>query len=99
MSDVLKTQIEGMNRVMLQALKSGQEMGIREGMLRAAMICDAAASLHAKYLPPDHYYTMGDHAQAATCGRRDEAKVLADKIRADINTAISALHATQEVSA
>lgn len=54
----------------------------RAAVLEAARICEAQSLLHEKYLPTNHYYEDGDLAQAATCGRRDEADALARLLRA-----------------
>lgn len=64
-------------------IDSAQALGRHEGMLRAVAICEAKSRLHAQYLPPNFRHKDGDHDQAATCGRRDEAEALAYEIRKD----------------
>lgn len=73
----------GIQRVALQGLQSGQELGFQEGMLHAAAMCEAKAKLHAGYLLPGFQHKDGDHDQASTCGRRDECTNLAYEIRAE----------------
>ena len=46
-----------------------------------AQYCEKRAEMHAEYLPHNAYYKDGSLDNAATCGRRDECRNLADLIR------------------
>ncbi len=81
-ADYLKSQIIMANNIAMQGMKSGMDVGFREGMLRAAAMCEAKAKMHQEYLRPGQQHkTTGDLDDAATCGRRDECTNLAYEIR------------------
>ena len=82
--DFLKATLESLQNVTFVAMKSGQEIGFRDGMIFAAELCEKKAKIHAEYLrlgPNQQYRDTGDLADAATCGRRDECTNLAYEIR------------------
>ena len=80
MTNDLGEMLKSANKILLQGLASGREIGFAEGIAAAVKYCKDKAKLHAEYLPTNHCYTAGSLEQAATCGRRDECKNLAVEI-------------------
>ena len=80
----LMDMMQSINNVALTGMKSGQEIGFRDGILRAIAICEARSKLHEQYLPSNFNHKDGDHDQAATCGRRDECMALAYEIKKEL---------------
>ncbi len=83
--DALKETVQAVQNVATEAMKQGIAIGRREGLLRAAEMCEEKSKVHAEYLPPNFQHKDGDHDQAATCGRRDECSNLAYEIRQEAN--------------
>ena len=69
------------NDLYITAMKGGESIGFRAGMLRAAEMCVEKAKVHDAYLPESYHEILQDTALIATRGRRDECLNLAYEIK------------------